>query len=99
MLLMGWGGKPISSIKNMPSCPEFNEEELNREISRSVKKIRSLGVLHEDLRLDNILWNTELRRALIIDFHWAKLDRRLKRKRMPSCGAETRLLKQLHTIC
>ena len=24
MLLMGWGGKPISSIKNMP-CPEFNE--------------------------------------------------------------------------
>ncbi|OJJ79294.1 uncharacterized protein ASPGLDRAFT_52756 [Aspergillus glaucus CBS 516.65] len=93
MLLMGWGGKPISSIENMPSCPEFNGEELNREISRSVKKIRSLGVLHEDLQLDNILWNTELRRALIIDFHWAKLDRRPKRKRMPLCGAETRPLK------
>ena len=97
MLLMGWGGKPISSIENMPSCPEFRE--LNREISKSIKKIRSLGVLHEDLRPDNILWNAELRRALIIDFHWAKLDRRPKRKRMPSCGAETRPLKRLHTIC
>ena len=97
MLLMGWGGKPISSIENMPSCPEFNKEGLNREISRSVKKIRSLRVLHEDLRPDNILWNAELRRALIIDFHWAKLDRRPKRKRMP-CRAETRPLKRLHAI-
>jgi len=97
MLLMGWGGKPISSIENMPSCPEFNKEGLNREISRSVKKIRSLRVLHEDLRPDNILWNAELRRALIIDFHWAKLNRRPKRKRMP-CRAETRPLNRLHAI-
>ncbi|ODM15754.1 hypothetical protein SI65_08988 [Aspergillus cristatus] len=99
MLLMGWGGNSISSIKNAPSCPEFTEEELNHEISRSVKKIRSLRVLHEDLRPDNILWNTELRRALIIDFHWARLDRRLKRKWMLSCRAEARQPKQPRTIC
>ena len=49
ILLMGWDGEPISSIKNMPSCSEFNEEELNYEISRSIKKIHSLGVLHGDL--------------------------------------------------
>ena len=49
MLLMGWGGEPISSIENMPSCSGFNEEELDYEISRSVKKICSLGVLHGDL--------------------------------------------------
>ncbi|ODM18579.1 hypothetical protein SI65_05196 [Aspergillus cristatus] len=98
MLLMGWGGNSISSIENAP-CPEFTEEELNREISRSVKKIRSLGVLHEDLRPDNILWNAELRRALIIDFHWARLDRQPKRKRLLSCGAEARQPKQRRTIC
>ena len=41
-------------------------------------------------RADNILWNAELRRALIIDFHWAKLDRQPKRKEMPSCGQRRR---------
>ncbi|BCR83053.1 uncharacterized protein ACHE_10455A [Aspergillus chevalieri] len=98
MLLMGWGGNSISSIENALSCPEFTEE-LNREISRSVKKIRSLGVLHEDLRPDNILWNAELQQALIIDFHWARLDRRPKRKRMLSCAAEARQPKRPRTIC
>lgn len=82
MLLMGWGGEPISSIENMPSCSEFNEEKLNYEILRSVK-IRSLGVLPGDLRPDNILWNTELRRAMIIDFHSASLDPKKKQRRPP----------------
>ena len=78
MLLMARGGES--------TCNIGHQKELKREILRSVKEICSLGVLHEDLRPDNILWDAELRRALIIDFHWAKLDRRPKRKRMPSCG-------------
>ncbi|KAI5284929.1 hypothetical protein KEM54_000952 [Ascosphaera aggregata] len=82
MLLMGWGGKPVSSMKNIPSETGCNEEALNLEISESVKKIRSLGVQHKDLRLDNILWNAELRRPLIIDFHLVKLNRRLNRKQL-----------------
>ena len=36
MLLMGWGGNPIGSIENMSSCPEFNEEEMNCEILKSI---------------------------------------------------------------
>ncbi|KAI9040244.1 pyridoxal phosphate-dependent transferase [Aspergillus affinis] len=50
--------------------------ELRREIKRSNKEIRTLGVRHLDLRPDNILWNTELGRALIIDFHRSELDKR-----------------------
>ena len=49
---------------------------LRREIHRSKKEIRELRVIHEDLRRANILWNHELKRALIIDFHRSRLDPR-----------------------
>ena len=71
MLLMAWAGEPISTIK-----------EFRREIARSVKDIRSVGVIHQDLREDNLLWNAELNRVLIIDFHRSVLDRRLMKKRV-----------------
>ncbi|OJD24180.1 hypothetical protein ACJ73_04466 [Blastomyces percursus] len=61
MLLMGWAGESIDNVKD--------KEVLSREISRSKKEIRMLGVVHKDLRLANMLWNDELRRVLIIDFH------------------------------
>ena len=66
MLLMGWGGDNVGCIKH--------DENIQRAISRSEKKIRSLGVFHQDLRPENILWNPDLKRALIIDFHRCTLD-------------------------
>ncbi|RAK92604.1 hypothetical protein BO79DRAFT_54504 [Aspergillus costaricaensis CBS 115574] len=85
MLLMGWGGEPIHKLEDV--------ETIRHEVSRSQKKIRSLGVLHQDLRPDNMLWNAELERVLIIDFHRSQLDSRPMNKRMRlreqhSCGAE-----------
>ncbi|KAB8079758.1 hypothetical protein BDV29DRAFT_187078 [Aspergillus leporis] len=85
MLLMAWGGEPISKMEHV--------EAIRHEILRSQKKIRSLGVLHQDLRPDNLLWNAELGRVLIIDFHRSELDVRPTKKRMRlreqlSCGAE-----------
>lgn len=75
MLLMAWGGESTAEIKR--------SSLLRREILRSRKEIHSLGIVHQDLRSDNILWNDELGRALIIDFHRSKLDCRptLKRQR------------------
>ncbi|KAJ5579932.1 uncharacterized protein N7459_005917 [Penicillium hispanicum] len=68
MLVMGWAGESIAKLEHT--------SDLRREIERSNKEIRTLGVRHLDLRPDNILWNAELGRALIIDFHQSKLDRR-----------------------
>ncbi|PYH89798.1 hypothetical protein BO71DRAFT_434460 [Aspergillus ellipticus CBS 707.79] len=68
MLVMGWAGE--STAKHEQTA------ELHREIKRSKEKIRTLGVRHLDLRPDNILWNAELGRALIIDFHRSELDYR-----------------------
>ncbi|PWY82942.1 hypothetical protein BO70DRAFT_32368 [Aspergillus heteromorphus CBS 117.55] len=68
MLLMGWGGESVGH--------NTLDETIRQAISRSKKEIRRFGVAHHDLRPDNILWNAELRRALIIDFHLCTLDHR-----------------------
>lgn len=68
MLVMGWAGESTAGLTHT--------SDLRREIKRSNKEIRALGVRHLDLRPDNILWNAELGRALIIDFHRSELDRR-----------------------
>lgn len=73
MLIMAWGGKSIAETTQ--------SDRRQMEIRRSMKEIRALGVIHQDLRPDNILWNEELERALIIDFHDATLDPRLPIKR------------------
>jgi serine/threonine protein kinase len=65
MLVMGWGGENTATIELAPW--------LRQEIHRSNKEIKALGIIHKDLRGDNILCNKELGRALIIDFHRSTL--------------------------
>ena len=86
MLLMGWGGNSTARMEST--------SQLRKEIQRSRKEIRTLGILHEDLRPENILWNEELGRALIIDFHRSGLDCRptLKRSRQATRSCRTELL-------
>ncbi|EEH37576.2 hypothetical protein PAAG_07994 [Paracoccidioides lutzii Pb01] len=89
MLLMAWGGESIANLERWPL--------LQQEISRSTKGIRALGVIHGDLRPDNILWSNELKRAIVIDFHRCRLDRQLMEKlekKRTACGIGTRAPKQ-----
>lgn len=65
MLLMAWGET------------EMGPGEKLTEISRSRTLIRELGVVHDDLRLQNMLWNDELGRVMIIDFHRSEIRRQL----------------------
>ncbi|QPH03960.1 hypothetical protein C2857_000505 [Epichloe festucae Fl1] len=84
MLVMGWGGESPEDIRA--------GSELWGELKRSVREIRRLGVIHGDLRRENILWNTEVRRILIIDFHESKsvpqrTIQQLRRAKRPSGGS------------
>ncbi|EQL28321.1 hypothetical protein BDFG_08937 [Blastomyces dermatitidis ATCC 26199] len=56
-------------------------------------EIRMLGVVHEDLRPANMLWNNELGRILIIDFDRSDIDRRPMKKRV---GSSKRSLLQIN---
>ncbi|KAJ5557939.1 hypothetical protein N7513_003525 [Penicillium frequentans] len=73
MLVMGWGGESTAKMDLT--------QRLRREIHKSNKEIKALGIIHEDLRRDNVLWSEELGRALIIDFHRSTLRRRPAKQR------------------
>jgi hypothetical protein len=73
MLVMGWGGESIATMKMTP--------ELCCEIRKSIKEIRALGVRHEDLKQDNVLWSGELKRVLVVDFHRCTLKCRSAKER------------------
>ncbi|PYH99454.1 hypothetical protein BO71DRAFT_415543 [Aspergillus ellipticus CBS 707.79] len=95
ILLMGWGGISMSHITR--------DKAIQHAISQSVKEIRSLGICYQDLRPENILWNAELKRALIIDFHQSTLERRPKHKqpvllKRLQCGSEERESKRLRVV-
>ncbi|KAK9375330.1 uncharacterized protein V1513DRAFT_478907 [Lipomyces chichibuensis] len=94
MLLMAWGGKDTTELEH--------SEELFHEIARSKREIRALGVVHGDFRYPNVLWNEELGRALVIDFHRSKLAPRLmeKRKSLKQSLCETQIseTKRLHAM-
>ncbi|KAJ5110879.1 hypothetical protein N7532_001414 [Penicillium argentinense] len=73
MLIMGWGGESTATMELT--------QQLRREIHKSTKEIRALGIIHGDLRRDNVLWSEELGRALIIDFHRSSLRCRPTKQR------------------
>ncbi|PYH91091.1 hypothetical protein BO71DRAFT_443423 [Aspergillus ellipticus CBS 707.79] len=92
MLLMAWGGHTLRKDTQV-------DEKLQQEITKSSKEILSLGVTHEDLRMQNILWNDELQRAQIIDFHLCQLnpqpvDKKLKALKRASHKEEKRKRKK-----
>jgi hypothetical protein len=71
-LLLSWGGKQANLVKS--------ESEMEDKIRKTIKDIRRLGVQHNDIKQPlgcfnwpNILWNPEVGRIQLIDFHRAKL--------------------------
>ncbi|KAK5790552.1 hypothetical protein VI817_007839 [Penicillium citrinum] len=93
MLVMGWGGESTATMELT--------QRLRREIHKSNKEVKALGIIHEDLRRDNVLWSEELGRALIIDFHRSTLRCRpakqqlkaTKRRLCPVEAADTKRLR------
>ncbi|PLB44175.1 hypothetical protein P170DRAFT_368169 [Aspergillus steynii IBT 23096] len=74
MILMAWGGKTIDRVDVHPRIRR-------KSTKRAVAEIDALGVKHEDIRDANVLWNTELDRAMVIDFHICQLKAQVVKKK------------------
>lgn len=88
MLLMGWGGETIDEA-------EVDSQIIRRSVSESAIDIKFLGVQHQDLESSNILWNSELSRTMIIDFHMCTFDLDLVRKKPKWLTDENSLLEMM----
>ncbi|KKZ60592.1 hypothetical protein EMCG_04769 [[Emmonsia] crescens] len=66
------------------SIAKVKVSALDDEIPKSKSEIHMQGVVHKHLRPANMLWNNELRRVLIIDFHRSDIYRRPMKKRVGS---------------
>jgi hypothetical protein len=64
MLLMSWGGE---------IAKETDTPDLKGEVQKSEEELYQHGVLHNDVRPPNIVWNKERDRAMLIDFDRAEI--------------------------
>lgn len=69
---MGWSDESAATMELT--------QQLRREIHRSNKEVKALGVIHEDRRRDNVLWSEDPGRALTIDLRCSTLRCRLAKQ-------------------
>lgn len=87
MLLLSWGGEPAT---------EKDSTDLAAEARRSQKAVRDGGVDHDDYHGNNLLWNNERRRVMVIDFDRARFLTRPKHKRLAELTEKKRKKKKRH---
>jgi len=68
MLLLSWGGTRLDRHINRD-----NESDVMAQAITSLQAIHQLGVLHQDAMPRNMLWNTEGKRVMVVDFERAEL--------------------------
>ncbi len=72
MLLMSWAGEQARNDLMLSMG-----RDLAAETSRAVTKMLSCGVEHRDVRLQNVLWNPEIRNVVLIDFERSEVLKQL----------------------
>lgn len=69
MSLMAWAGKDLEGERYW---------NLGAEIQRTQIEVQEAGIEHLDVRCENLLWNEEVKRVMLIDFGRANILRKRK---------------------
>ncbi|CAG8982299.1 hypothetical protein HYALB_00014022 [Hymenoscyphus albidus] len=72
MLLMSWAGEQARNDSMLAMG-----RDLATETNRAVTKMLDCGVEHRDVRPPNILWNSEGRKVILVDFERSEISKQM----------------------
>ena len=64
-ILLSWAGKSLDD--------GIDRQTWTSDLVRAINAIHGAGVLHQDVRMPNLLWNDETKRVMVIDFERAEI--------------------------
>ncbi|KAK3338662.1 hypothetical protein B0T25DRAFT_561127 [Lasiosphaeria hispida] len=77
MMLLSWGGTaidmnaddgPLVAALQQAAGTVGTAETPDKALNQSVRALHSMGVVHKDIRRENLLWSAETGRLMMIDF-------------------------------
>ena len=71
LLLLSWGGGPLPD--EIQAAIKEDEWWNHESVKTSIDAVWACGVLHEDSRAPNLLWDEKGKRVVVIDFERAKI--------------------------
>ena len=69
-ILLSWAGK---CLDDSTAAPSTDRQTWTSDLVCAVNAIHRAGVLHQDIRMPNLLWNEETKRVMVIDFERAEI--------------------------
>ena len=80
LMLLSWAGERPDGSKTSASR---DGPRWKSDLVRAINAIHGAGVLHRDIRMPNLLWNTETKRIMVIDFERAEIVKAIRRALLP----------------
>ena len=69
-ILLSWAGNCLDDSKTASST---DRQTWISDLVCAINAIHGAGVLHQDIRMPNLLWNEETKRVMVIDFERAEI--------------------------
>ncbi|KAL1976103.1 hypothetical protein VTN31DRAFT_2385 [Thermomyces dupontii] len=85
MMLMSWGGESLEKR----SWPD--NVDISAERKKTLQALESSGVIHDDIRDANLVWNSERQMVMAIDFDRTTIVHPRKRRASPSSQTPPKL--------
>jgi hypothetical protein len=94
MVFLSWCGEPI----DRDSPPPASLLDIQEELVAHTRKLHALGVVHRDIRRQNVLWCSEIGGPMLIDFDRSEVLEPLRPPRVEALRGQRRLDNDPHRM-